>query len=790
MLTSEFFNDLKISPLSSLLAIIVTAIGLISSFLVLLLYLTDDRIEKQHNNYNDIYRIETQFNLPNGDEVKSAQSPLPLTSVLKNDKNIKRVDSMVRIVTHLQVNDKTYSDVDIYAVSTDFFDAVNPFRQKPSHLAHNEIIITPEFNHRYLHLDTPQGHVITLGDKGQFIIKDMVELDKSSRFKTGAFVTLSPDIIDNYHDKRHDWYDTHAYVFITMESGIKPNIKQLNSHISQHAPQLPGAPFSPEEFIQLSARNITDIHYDNALPDEMSSVVSSAYLNILYATGLFVFLTTTMNFFNINNVINNNKKNSFYVKKAVGASLYQLLIESFFIATLQTVFMLLLVLFILISLTQFSDNVRELILTQGSQDFLTAFSMTLAATYIAILLAHILFLFTLSLPSHIYYDSIYARQTHTQNMHRIMFCLQIIIAGIIIYLWAGIMTQIYLMQNNNFGYEKNNVVTFALNDDLKSQVLINSLQDELNKKIRTKNIAMSSWRPFDMSRRNISIFHHNQQEKDKLITVNTLNVNKHFINTWGIKTLAGDNNLILPSTSNNMHHAIATKSFLALMGLYSYDQVLNNIFYINESGTPQTVRILRVIDDFHLAEREDVSSPLLIFIQNSAQRYAAIKLNNITDRAAVEKILKHYNVSTEQIKSANELHQDYFNNNKLMKETINMATLLSVILILISTIIVGTSETKRLGKTLEIMESIGGSIYTNVIFFIQQNLIPIVIAAGISLPISFLLLQRWLSQYSLVNSISYIYATSALIIFMLSVITVMVVTLIFSSKSLNILGNK
>ncbi len=239
-----------------------------------------------------------------------------------------------------------------------------------------------------------------------------------------------------------------------------------------------------------------------------------------------------------------------------------------------------------------------------------------------------------------------------------------------------------------------------------------------------------------------------------------------------------------------MHHAIATKSFLALMGLYSYDQVLNNVFYINESGTPQTVRILRVIDDFHLAEREDVSSPLLIFIQNSAQRYAAIKLNNITDRAAVEKILKHYNVSTEQIKSANELHQDYFNNNKLMKETINMATLLSVILILISTIIVGTSETKRLGKTLEIMESIGGSIYTNVIFFIQQNLIPIVIAAGISLPISFLLLQRWLSQYPLVNSISYIYATSALIIFMLSVITVMVVTLIFSSKSLNILGNK
>ncbi|HHH0060914.1 TPA: hypothetical protein ACPZB8_003167, partial [Yersinia enterocolitica] len=73
MLTSEFFNDLKLSPVSSLLAILITAIGLISLFFVLVLYLTDSRIEKHNNNYKDIYRIETSFNLPNGDEVKSAQ---------------------------------------------------------------------------------------------------------------------------------------------------------------------------------------------------------------------------------------------------------------------------------------------------------------------------------------------------------------------------------------------------------------------------------------------------------------------------------------------------------------------------------------------------------------------------------------------------------------------------------------------------------------------------------------------------------------------------------------------
>lgn len=130
MLTGEFFNDLKLSPISSLLAIIVTAIGLISSFLVLLLYLTDYRIETQHENHQDIYRIETLFNLPNGDQVKSAQVPLPLISVLENDENIKRVDSIFRIVTRLQSNDKTYSNVDIFAVSARFFKFLKSFPAK------------------------------------------------------------------------------------------------------------------------------------------------------------------------------------------------------------------------------------------------------------------------------------------------------------------------------------------------------------------------------------------------------------------------------------------------------------------------------------------------------------------------------------------------------------------------------------------------------------------------------------------------------------------------------------
>ncbi|WP_410176819.1 hypothetical protein [Yersinia hibernica] len=78
-------------------------------------------------------------------------------------------------------------------------------------------------------------------------------------------------------------------------------------------------------------------------------------------------------------------------------------------------------------------------------------------------------------------------------------------------------------------------MTFALTDELKSQTLINRLQNELNKIINIDDIAMSSWRPFDMSINKNSVYHNNQQEKDKLITVNTLkidNLESYYFNVY------------------------------------------------------------------------------------------------------------------------------------------------------------------------------------------------------------------------------------------------------------------
>lgn len=782
MLIREFFSDLKLSPIPSIMAIIITAIGLLSSFLVLLLYITDNRIDKYHDDYQNIYRVETQFNLPNGDEVKSARAPLPLISALQNDKDIKRVDYVLRLFLNLQVKNRTYSDVEIYAVSDGFFSTLNPYQLHPPKLSMNEIIITPEFNQQYLKFDNPKGHTITLGDKGTFVIKEVMSLNKASRFKTGAVIAFSPDLLDGYHEKRHDWYDTHAYTFITLLAQATPSIEQLKSLVIRYAPQLPGAPFSPQEFIKLSARNIADIHYDDELPDEMSMVISKSYIYALYAAGIFVFFTTIMNFFNINSVIYTNKKNSFQIKKSMGASQTQLLAESFYIATIQTIFVLLVGVITLLYLIHSSDTIKTLILEQENKVRLITFFSTFIAVYVTILLSHIIYLCVVIFPNRSSHNKTYNEQPLSRHLHQGTLCLQIIIAGVIIYLWADVITQNSFMQQHDFGYEKENIITFQLSDELKRPESINNLQDKLKHTIKTSPLTLSSWRPFDMSKSVTSISHSHQQEEDNLLTINTFNANREFINTWGLKVLAGHDNTIKASKNKNIHHAIATKSFMNSMKKTSYDEILNNVFYISDGDSKREVRILKVVNDFHLASSNGNSPPILIFIRDDIQRYGILKLQDKQDINIAKKILESYSINSEQIKTVKEIHKEYLRNNKSIQNVINIVTLISVTIILISTMIIGASEYKRFEKTFKIMDFIGGSFFTHIIFFIQQNITPIAIAAIISYPIGILLLTKWLHQYSIVTHLSYAYATGAFLTFIVSILIVMTAVLISSKK--------
>ena len=778
MLLNAFYHDIKLNPMAMILGIIISAIGFVTTFLTLLLFIADYNTDRYYPDEQHLYRLESQFRLPNGDRIRSAQVPLPLVEVLQNEPGIESVGFAFRLFTSVRSEGRVASGVEIYAVSPGFLKHINPYRQAPSPLSANEIYITPAFNRQYLGLPDPQGKVIDLGAWGKFTIKEVVEPRADSSLKLPAMIAFSPWLVAGYNDKRGDWYDNHVFAFIHAAAADTFDNRVFDRLVEQYAPPLPGAPFTPGEFLHFSARDIRHMHYDEGYPDEIADVISRPLLNTLYGAALFVLLTAAVNFMNINGIVNTSKSNSLQIKRCIGASDSQIRAEYRAIMIPQLLCILLLAAVMLGLALALSDQAAGL---------LQAFSVRLRAA--VFLLAALLTGGIIGLCQWAYLRFFvfsrkggrgYLRYRNSASFYinKLSLVTQLLISGVMVYLWAGVMVQNHYVMETDFGYNQKNLLTFEVNEQLQSPATLRGLQNRLKETAGASNIALSSWRPFDMSRSVITVQHAKQRAEGQFVSINVLSADRYFPQVWGLDTLAGQENPVTESQDPSVCHVIVTRAFLNLMGVASYDQVLNTPFYTEREGKQLALRVLRVVDNFYLGERSRAAQPLMVFIDDQPERYGAVKFPSLRQRHRITSVLKEYGVADGQIHTVEELHLMHFRNSLLILDIIKLVAALSLLLMLITAIIIGISEAGRLNKTLKIMEAVGGSVYTSMVFFLHQNMLPLLISAVMAFVCGLGLLHRWLGQYEIVTGLTYTYALAALMLLVLSVAAVMALALL------------
>ncbi|XBS70256.1 hypothetical protein ABK905_02995 [Acerihabitans sp. KWT182] len=209
---------MKLNPIPVVLGMVINAIGFVSTFLTLLLFISDYAKDRFHPDHQHLYRLESHFTLPDGSTLRSAQVPLPLVDALANDPAIAGVSYAYRFYSSIRSEGRVMSGVEIFAVSPEFLAHLNPYRQSLTSLELNEIYITQAFNRRFLGLSEPRGKAIRLGNQGKFIIKDVVDTHQDSSLDIPAMVAFSPWMMEGYNDKRSDWYNNHVFAFIHGEA--------------------------------------------------------------------------------------------------------------------------------------------------------------------------------------------------------------------------------------------------------------------------------------------------------------------------------------------------------------------------------------------------------------------------------------------------------------------------------------------------------------------------------------------------------------------------------------------
>lgn len=772
-----FINESKQKPVAAFLALLITAIGLVTTFLIITLYITDRSTDRGVPRYQQVYRIESQFNLPNGDIIRSAKIPFPLAEALQNHPDIESVNYAWRLDAQLNHRGSLISPISVFAVTPKFIEQLQPYRQHLPALGPHEIYITADFNRQYLGLNEPVGKIINLGKNGQFVIKAVVEPQANSSINLPAIIAFNPELVETYQDKRFDWYDTHVYTFVRLHSGYSHfNKRLLPNIVTNNAPPLAGVPFTPSSFLTFSARHIVDMHYDHGYADEFVTTRTQSLLYILYISALFVLFSTSINFFSINGLLIAARRPSLHIKRCIGASNRQLLAESCSLLLPQFLITVALAIMAVLALVSLSSNVQDLFDHLSVAQTLLIFCGVALFIGLMMLSSHLLSLMLF----------IYAKQKpptrynnqQTDLINRIMMTIQLIVTGITLYLWTGFLTQNYTMSEIDYGYHKAHRLTFSLDEAFFSSERVQQLNQQLKQIEGISNLSLSSWQPFDMSRQILSVQHAQQSVNDQLTTINTLSADENFIDVWGLNTLAGQQNRLVASSDKRISYAIVTRAFMHAMGQNNFDDVLNTRYTIPFPGQSQEFRVLRIVNDFYLGEHLPSPQPLLIFIKDRLEKFATLSYSHQQYLPTLISLLKRHGPPGLSVQTVEQIHQLHFQSTQQMRDVIMLTTILALIVMVVSTLIISISEVQRLNHVLKIMEAVGGSVTTSIVFFLRQYVVPIICSLVLALVIGSLLLKSSMQQYQSVSGLVYINAFGALLLLGLAVTAIMTMSLV------------
>lgn len=281
-----------------------------------------------------------------------------------------------------------------------------------------------------------------------------------------------------------------------------------------------------------------------------------------------------------------------------------------------------------------------------------------------------------------------------------------------------------------------------------------------------------------MSRHILNVQHAQQQVQDQFTVINTLSADKYFVEAWGLKTVAGQENTLRASTDDEVCHAIVTRAFVDAMGQKTVDGVLNTRYYIPFPGGQKALRVLRIVENFDLGEHLPSTQPLIIFINDRLEKFATVAYSNDQQEASVVALIKRYGPPNLSLQTVQALHNRHFHNDSQMLNIITLTALLALMLMVISTLVISLSEAQRLDSTLKIMEAVGGFLVTDVVFFLQQHVLPMLFSLLASLALGCLLLRRWLQQYDTVAGVVYVNAFAALLLLGLMVVAIMTLSLV------------
>lgn len=561
----------------------------------------------------------------------------------------------------------------------------------------------------------------------------------------------------------NDWQSTpwssECFLLLPKNSRADQFQSQLNEFVKKYFPnEIKGQ----QKKVSLAFQRVKDMHLNEEFYTYKGDALTYKELWSLALTGFFILFVACINFINLATAQSITRAKEIGVRKVLGSNRSQILKQFLNETSIITITSLIIGYLLAQLALPFISNLMQkplslnLISSPSVILFLVLLGITvnfLAGFYPGLVLSGFN-------PIEAIKNKISTSSIGGISIRRGLVVLQFVIAQFLIIGTIVVIKQMQFFRNQPMGFEKNAIALIELPSDSSGVANYNYLKEQMVKIPGVNSASFCLDAPASLGGNN-STFYFNNDPVIKDFNINLQFGDTSYLNTFQIKLLAGR----VPYPSDTMRELLVNETLVKKLGLKSADDIIGKtLSYDLDKKFP----VVGVMHDFNSKSLKEPVTPFILATNSHGYGYVALRLDPKRMQqtlAQVQKVFTHtYPTYIYDLNFVDERIARFYKTEAIASHLFKIAAFLAIFISCLG--LYGLVSFMAVQKTKEvgIRKVLGASVQSIVFLFSKEFTILIGIAFLIAVPLSYFLMQQWLSGFYYHITISWFVFALAIII--------------------------
>ncbi len=725
----------------SLINILGLSTGMTCAIFILLWVNDELTFDKGHSNYNTIYQVIANRNFDN--QVYTDHNLVfPLAKSLETGYPQVKNAVVTAGSSHVfSFGDKRFKKSGMTA-SEHFFEifTYNFIKGNAETAIHDQrtIVLTESMALSLFGQEDAIGKILAI-DKGQQAKVTAIISDppKNSSF---AFDYIEPYAIEFYNEYMQEWRNSFSSVYVqtTPNADIKTLNKNINDIIKKHDPK--------DNISTYFAFPMNKWHLESEFKDGINVGGSIEYVRLFSLIAIIILIIACINFMNLSTARSEKKAKEVGVRKTLGSSkkqlIFQFFSESLLITIIAFFISIIAVYFLIPSFNLFVDKNLHLDLNKpyfwfGTLSILI-FTGLISGSYPALYLSSFKPIAVLK--------GINTSGKKALLPRRILVTSQFIISILLICATIIVYQQVQYTKDRTVGYNSENLIMISSSPDLDNNFSV--VKQELLQTGSVEAVTRTSSPLTDIWWSSPSPDWNGKPKNGETIFTG-LRVDLDFAKATGLKIILGKDFSGMPSDSLSM---LLNKKAIETMGIK--DPIGMQMKY-----GPTKYTVIGVVDDIVMESPYKPVSPLMIYFDGKHSEFINLRINNklATDASLkkIEEVINKYNPAFPfEYQFVDEEFNKKFMNEELISKLATIFSMLAIFICCIGMAGLTSYTIEKRAREIGVRKILGASLAQLIILISNEFIKMVSIAFAISIPLTWLLMNKWLQDYAFHINIS------------------------------------